>query len=354
MAAELGIIEGFYGRPWSWEDRRTTVETLKPHGYAFYMYAPKADPFLRRKWQEPYPEDRATKLEEFAAYCRHQGVRFGVGLTPYELHKQFDDASRESLKAKLDLFAQIGVEELGILFDDMRGDLPDLAERQAEIVGWAADRTSASRITVCPSYYSNDPVLDRVFGERPEGYLEDLGRLLDPSIQIFWTGEEVCSREYTVGHLEKVAAKLRRKPLLWDNYPVNDGQRMSQYLHVRGFTGRPSAIGEVISGHAVNPALQPTLSLIPSVTLAASYAQGDDYSYGRAMREAAIEIAGERVGEMLFEDVLILQDVGLDRLAEKEDRLRQRYGAADHPAAREVIGWLDGEYRITDEIVQTQ
>ncbi len=34
--------------------------------------------------------------------------------------------------------------------------------------------------------------------------------------------------------------------------------------------------------------------------------------------------------------------------------LRARYAAFDHPGAREVVEWLDGGWRITDEIVQTQ
>ena len=217
-----------------------------------------------------------------------------------------------------------------------------------------ADRTGADRILVCPSYYSDDPVLDRVFGRRPAGYLERLGALLDPAIEVFWTGEEVVSREYSVGHLRRVAEQLGRKPFLWDNYPVNDGQRMSQYLHLRGFTGRPAAIGSHIAGHGINPALQPTLTRIPALTLAESYRSGEEYRYGAAFRNAAVQVLGEELGERVREDLLILQDVGLDRLGEKEAWLRERYAGVDHAGAREIIAWLDGEYRITDEIVQTQ
>src|SRR5690606_29456104 len=136
----------------------------------------------------------------------------------------------------------------------MRGDLPELAARQVEVVRWVAERTSADRILVCPSYYTDDPVLDRVFGERPAGYLEELAGGLDPSIGIFWTGEEVCSREVSPGHLRRVAERIGRKPFLWDNYPVNDGQRMSQYLHLRGFTGRPASIAGEVAAHGINPA----------------------------------------------------------------------------------------------------
>jgi hyaluronoglucosaminidase len=349
----LGLIEGFYGRPWTWEERAATMRFLAPRGYGFYIYAPKADPYLRRRWQEPHPGNMADNIAAFAAACRAAGVRFGVGLSPYEIYRNFDGAARAALAAKLAFLDDVGADDVAILFDDMRGDLPELAEGQAEIVHWAAARTRASRLIVCPTYYSDDPVLDRVFGTRPDGYLERLGELLDPAIGLFWTGEEVCSREISAAHVQRVAEQLRRKPFLWDNYPVNDGQRMSQYLHLRGFTGRPAALQQHVAAHGVNPALQPTLTRIPALTLAERYRAGDDYQYGEAFRRAAREVLGEELGTMLRDDLLILQDVGLDRLAEKETALRERY-AGDHPGAREIIAWLDGEYRITDEIVHTQ
>lgn len=354
MNVELGVIEGFYGRPWSWDAREDNVAFLARHGYAFYLYAPKADAYLRRRWREPFPDELAARLARLGVACRERGVRFGVGLSPYEIWEDFDRSARDALAAKLQALNDVGAEELAILFDDMRGDVPNLAARQVEIVHWAAARTSADRITICPTYYSDDPVLDRVFGERPEHYVETLGRLLDPSLHVFWTGEEVCSREVSPGHLSRVSEQLERTPVLWDNYPVNDGQRMSQFLHLRGFTGRPAAIAGHLTAHGVNLALQPTLCRIPAITLAESYRMGEAYQYGDATRRAAIEVAGNELGARLFEDVLTVQDVGLDRLGERLQRLRERYAGFDHAAAREVLAWLDGEYRITDEIVQTQ
>jgi hyaluronoglucosaminidase len=350
----LGLIEGFYGRPWTWSERADTMRFLAPHGYSFYLYAPKADPYLRRRWQEPHPQNMAGSLAEFAADCRAAGVRFGVGLSPYEIYRSFDAAAQAALAEKLAFLDALGADDVAILFDDMRGDLPGLADGQAEIVHWAAVRTSASRVIVCPTYYSDDPVLDRVFGARPEGYVERIGELLDPAIEIFWTGEEVCSREISTAHAQRVTEQLRRKPFLWDNYPVNDGQRMSQYLHLRAFTGRPAALQQHVAAHGVNPALQPTLTRIPALTLAERYRAGDDFQYGAAFRRAAAAVLGDELAELLRDDLLILQDVGLDRLGEKEASLRERYGGLTHPAAREIIAWLDGEYRITDEIVHTQ
>lgn len=354
MTPDLGIIEGYYGRPWTWAERADTIEFLAPHGYRFYLYAPKADPHLRKRWSESHPKETAAHLTGLAAHCRSADVRFGVGLSPYEIYRSFDADARAALADKLEELDDFGIRDLAILFDDMRGDSPDLAARQVEIVDWAAGRTGAERILVCPTYYSDDPVLDRVFGARPTSYLDELGAGLDPSIEVFWTGEEVCSREITAGHLAPIAERLRRNPFLWDNYPVNDGQRMSQYLHLRAFTGRSAAIAEHVAAHGINPALQPTLTRIPALTLPESYRAGNAYEYGRALRRAAVEVLGESLGTWVWEDVLTLQDVGLDRLGEKALALRERYGEVDHPGAREIIEWLDGGYRITDEIVQTQ
>ena len=355
-SVDLGIIEGYYGRPWSWFERARVVSRLAPHGYRFFLYAPKAAVALRKGWRDPMSQLDLQELAGFARHCREQGVRFGVGLSPHA----FDDAPGSPdwsrLQAKLALLdAMVGVDELALLFDDIQGDDPMLAQRQARIVAFAAQHTRAAQMAVCPSYYSDDPVLDRVFGARPSGYLEALGARLDPAVRIFWTGEEVCSREYGAAHLSDVAQRLGRKPMLWDNYPVNDGQRMSQYLHVRAVTGRPAALADFVSGHAVNPSLQPTLSCIPAISLAHRYRVGDDhYAYGAALAQAAREVLGDALARMVIGDLIPLQDLGLDRLAEQAAALRARYAQVDHPGAREIVAWLDGAWRITDEIVRTQ
>lgn len=351
---ELALIEGFYGRPWSWQERADTVAFLGGHGFRAYFYAPKADVWLRRQWREPHPPEVAEPLAALAQRVRHAGVRFGVGLSPFEVWLDFGIDARNALEAKLRFLDELGIDDLAILFDDMQGDIADLAMQQLDIIDFVASRTSANRLFVCPSYYSDDPVLDRVFGERPRRYLEDLGRGLDPSIQVFWTGEEVCSREQSVAHLRATGEMLGRRPYLWDNYPVNDGQRMSQYLHVRAFTGRAATIADVIAGHGINVALQPTLTRIPALSLTDVYRLGQHYAYGDAFRRAARVVMGEELATRLWQDVLVLQDVGLDRLGEKADALRARWASESHPAAREIIAWLEGAYRITDEIVRTQ
>lgn len=355
MVPELGIIEGFYGPMWDWAERRELMRRLHPHGYRFYWYAPKADRFLRRQWQLAYPPAEASDLAAFARWCDDHGIAFGVGLSPFEVFNRFDGDARTALAGKLSFFESIGVSRLAVLFDDMKSEIPDLALRQGEIMAWIQANTSISHFTVCPSYYSDDPVLDRVFGPRPEAYLENLGKALAPGVDVFWTGPEVCSREVSPGHLQRVAAALGRKPLLWDNYPVNDGDRMSRHLHLRGFTGRPAANAGLISGHAINPALQPTLTAIPAITLAESYRLGPDYCYIQAFIQAAREVMGRELASQLHSDLLSLEDAGLHRLTEeRKATLLHRYHAVDHPAAREIARWLEGAYQVTDEMVQTQ
>ncbi len=351
----LGIIEGYFGRPWSWADRAAVVQRLAPHGYRFFHYAPKVEAKLRRDWTLPFTTDELADLAGFSGVCRAAGVRLGIGLTPFEAHGNFDAAARAALAAKLAVLDMVGIDDLVILFDDMRGDFADLAERQADIVHFAADHSRADQLFTCPSYYSDDPVLDRVFGPRPANYLADLGRLLDPAVAVYWTGEEVCAREIKPGHLAAVSEQLRRRPALWDNYPVNDGPRMSRHLHLRAFTGRSAAIAPLVSHHAINPASQPVLGCIPALTLPRLYADGDAYCYGAALADAAAVIAGPDLGAALVSDLLQLQDAGLAGLDDAaKARLNARYQAFDHPAARELCDWLAGGYAITGEALRTQ
>lgn len=354
MMPELGVIEGYFGRAWSWEDRRDVIDRLAPAGYAFFHYAPKIDGKLRREWRQLHDTAETQNLRQFARHCAARQMRSGIGLTPYGAHLDFDRSAREELKAKIAHLDTIGIDDLVILFDDMRGDFVDLAERQAEIVDCAIGSSKASRFFMCPSYYSDDPLLDRVFGQRPESYLEKLGKLLDPAISVYWTGEEICSREFSIGHLASVADRLGRKPSLWDNYPVNDGPRMSNHLHLRSFTGRPAAMEPYLAHHAINPASQPILSCIPALTLPSCYAKGDAYRYASEFLDAATRICGAELALMLQRDLHAFEDRGRLGISDQVGEFCRKYAAFDTPAAREIIDWLTGGYVITGEMLRTQ
>ena len=350
MELGTGIVEGFYGTPWSKEARLFAADRLQELGGKFYIYAPKGDPYLRKKWTETYPATEAEALRTFGRELHARGLSFGVGLSPYELYRAFDQSAQDKLKKKLEEIADLGADHLALLFDDMRGDLPNLATLQIEIIQFVQAFKRFKTLSFCPTYYTTDPVLDRVFGQRPEGYLEALGLAVDPSVHFYWTGEKVCSTEYSEAHLAEVTRLLKRKPLLWDNYPVNDGQRMCKFLHLKEFTGRPGRLLRELSGHAVNPMNEAYLSWIPMRTLLSAYA-------GKATDwKAAAEIElGSELAAILSGDAVFFQEQGLDVMspAQKENFIA-KYSAFDHPAAKEVVLWLKDYYLVTRELVLTQ
>ncbi len=343
----LGVIEGFYGTPWSHEDRCGFAEFMAAHGFGFYLYAPKADAYLRKAWREPIPEDDMEQLAALSAAYRAQGVLFGVGLSPFEVYVDFSAAEKELLAQKIRQLNDVGCDMLAILFDDMKGDVPTLAQTQVEILHFIQQTTTAAQIVFCPTYYSDDPVLERVFGTMPAGYLEELGATLDPAIDVFWTGPNVVSDDYPAAHLEAVTEKLRRKPFLWDNYPVNDSEKMSKHLHLRSFTGRPHSLRDLLSGHAVNPMLQPWLTRLPLQTLSESYHLGDMYDPDKAFERAVRDQCPTASAEALCADLPLLHDAGLDQLTDDQKaQLVAKYGAmTDCPFAREVVDWLNGVYK---------
>ena len=66
MSPELGVVEGYFGTPWSPADRKHVIAVLAGLGYAFFHFAPKADVFLRRRWREPHPCSALADLADLS------------------------------------------------------------------------------------------------------------------------------------------------------------------------------------------------------------------------------------------------------------------------------------------------
>ncbi len=337
MQSRTGVIEGFFGREWTWQERADYAAFLAQHGYSYYIYAPKGDRHLRQDWSLPWPAETAEQVRGLRQAYKAAGVEFGVGLSPFDVQQNYNDQARTDLMKKVEELNGYELDILCVLFDDMKGDVPNLAQTQADIVHRLAEKTNASHLICCPSYYSTDPVLERVFGKMPENYLEDLGRLLDPSVDIFWTGPLVCSVDYPREHLKETAQLLGRKPFLWDNYPVNDGAKKCNHLHLKAFRAHP--IADLIAGHAVNPMNQPWLSRLPLSTLRASY--GDDYRPEAAWSQSLEQVGA--LGSALEQDLERFHDQGL--LEIDTASLAKKYrDQPDSPYRKEILEWLEGGY----------
>ncbi|HEY2662942.1 MAG TPA: beta-N-acetylglucosaminidase domain-containing protein [Candidatus Binataceae bacterium] len=342
-----GVIEGFFGKTWSDTARLACAQFLPSYGFDFYIYAPKADRYLRRAWAQPKPPEEIEQLAALSAGIRANGLRFGVGLTPYEIYLDYGSGARAALQHKVAQLDQAGIDMLCILFDDMRGDVPQLADIQARVIADITEWSAAASFVVCPTYYSDDPVLERIFGRAPPDYLENFGRNLDPAIGVFWTGKQVCSAGYSDAHLIDVADRLGRRPFIWDNNIANDGKVRSSHLYLDLKSMGWSLDPRLTSGVAINPMNQASLSRIALAGYASQLS-----ATGTSLREMPLEshlrsICGTPLAAAILEDLDIFQNRGLSKIDDtNRRRLVEKYQLFEpNGCALEIIAWLKGEYR---------
>ena len=82
-----GVIEGFYGTPWTEDARLDMISFCGRTGFNAYIYAPKDDPYHREKWREPYPATELQNLARLVAAAQQNGVRFIFAVSPgLDLH----------------------------------------------------------------------------------------------------------------------------------------------------------------------------------------------------------------------------------------------------------------------------
>ena len=87
-----GVIEGFYGPPWSQAERHELFDSMASWGLNTYFYAPKDDLKHRALWREPYTAQEAEVLTEICHACAKRNIRFIYGLGPgLDIH--YHDAS---------------------------------------------------------------------------------------------------------------------------------------------------------------------------------------------------------------------------------------------------------------------
>ncbi|HEX7025505.1 MAG TPA: protein O-GlcNAcase [Gemmatimonadales bacterium] len=318
-----GLIEGFYGRPWSWQERERMVEFLDEQGYNLYVYAPKNDPLHRNRWQEPYLPEEMDRFAALARLCRRHGVEFAFGLSP--LNFRYTEAGLEVVWRKLAAMHRRGIRGFALLVDDMPerfhdpadGALfPSLAAAQVWLANGVLERLEAlgggGWLIFCPTEYCGEGVSD---------YLRTLGEGLRPEIDVFWTGPEVCSPELRVEDARRVGATLKRPVLYWDNYPVND-EDMRFRPHIRPVRGRDPDLYTACRGIVANGSLQPEATRIALHTYAQYFADPIGYEPEAAWQKALLAVTGNREDA---EALAVLGDLtrwsALERGRQLENRL---------------------------------
>ena len=77
-----GVIEGFYGQPWSLAERFELFDWMAGWGLNTYLYAPKDDLKHRAIWRELYSAAEAAALGEVIRACQQRSIRFIYALSP--------------------------------------------------------------------------------------------------------------------------------------------------------------------------------------------------------------------------------------------------------------------------------
>jgi hyaluronoglucosaminidase len=274
-----GVVEGFFGPPWSMEQRKALFAFGARRGMNTYLYAPKDDPYHRERWISPYPPKRWQALLQLIRAAAQNKIDFVYGFHP---GKGLCFSAQEPvnvLLAKAARFYIAGVRTFAVLFDDIPSRLEHAVDRKrfnnslACAEGeWLAKIIAAQPAAwrdvewwLCPSYYSPDPLLARVFGAFEPNFLDTLAEHLPANVACMWTGPAVVPKKITLAHMLSIAKHIRHRLILWDNYPVND-LSMKDELHIGPLTGRDARLPLSVYGYLNNPLLQEELSFLPLAT----------------------------------------------------------------------------------------
>ena len=280
-----GVIEGFYGPPWSPGDRVELIEFCAERGMNAYVYAPKNEAKHRARWREPYDHGEQALFAELVRRCRACGVRLGFALSPGLDIDYGSTADRRALRDKLQAAVDLGVDWVVVAFDDLPGRTSS-GKDQAELLAWLHEELAddgALRLSLVPTEYA---------GTCASPYLADLAAGLPPEVDVMWTGPQVVSSTITAADARQRAEALSgRPPLLWDNYPVNDGQ-MAPSLFLGPYVGRDPELAETCSGVLCNPMPLAHASRVALATAAEFLRAPERYRPQEAWERAIADVGG--------------------------------------------------------------
>ncbi|HEY4400407.1 MAG TPA: protein O-GlcNAcase, partial [Acidimicrobiia bacterium] len=283
-----GVIEGFYGQPWSLRDRLAVIEFLAERGMNAYVYAPKSDPKHRDRWRDAYDTAEIAEFRTLAEHATRLSTRFGFALSPGLDIDYRGGRDQDALLQKLAPLLDAGVEWVVLALDDIP-NRPGLALEQVDLTAWLLDslrsRRADIRLTLVPTEY---------VGTRPTSYLEDLAAGLPADVDVMWTGPTVCSPVVRAADARAWATALAgRRPLLWDNYPVNDGT-MERSLHLGPYRGREPELTDELDGVLCNPMLQPRASQVALATAADFLCAPEKYDPAASWSRAIADVGRSR------------------------------------------------------------
>lgn len=250
-----GVVEGFYGTPWSHQTRLSLIDFYGRFKLNTYIYGPKDDPYHSSpNWREPYPEEQAANIKELVENCKRNRVEFVWAIHPGQ-DIRWDEEDYHNLFNKFEMMYDLGVRAFAIFFDDISGKGADPKEQVGLLNRLTGEFVEAkgdvAPLIICPTDYT------RLWANpKPTGSLVVYGENLDPSVRVFWTGDAVCS-DLTRTTLDWVGSRIRRPAFFWWNFPVTDYARHILMMgpaygldnglteeNLNGFVSNPMEFGE--------------------------------------------------------------------------------------------------------------
>lgn len=215
-----GFIEGFYGFPWTHNDRMDLMRFCSEYKMNTYIYAPKDDPYHRKNWRDLYPSKEAEQIKELAKVGSDNNFTFMWTIHPGDT---IDLDSKEDLDSainKLEQLYGLGVRQFGVLFDDI-GGIPD-GKQQADFINKIDDLFVKPKKDVRPLVTVGTRYCE-AWGPSMIEYFKPFVETLHDDVEIMWTGSATMSNISR----EQMEAPKRiiendKNLSVWWNYPVND------------------------------------------------------------------------------------------------------------------------------------
>jgi hyaluronoglucosaminidase len=298
-----GIIEGYYGTPWSFEEREDMVDFLVNNRLNSYIYAPKSDIYHRDKWCDPYPKEIFFELKKLYESLSLNDIEFYYTLSPGHIkvgEYAFDYTSKadfEKLYRKIDDFINIGVKNFGLLMDDIdykvadsqkaKFPRPGLAHAYIcnELNAYLRKKLPEFKMIMCPTEYHH-------IGESE--YRNDLKENLDDNIIVFFTGDNVCAELITKNDLISTKRAYEKELFIWDNFPVSDFTYGVREF-IAPIQNRYNKMHEYAPGYFINPSVHYHISKIGMQTMAEYAWNSEGYN-----KDSAFERALKSLGDDFY------------------------------------------------------
>ena len=305
--AVRGVIEGFYGKPFSHEERMDLLGFLGQHGFDCYVYAPKDDPRHREQWRDPYPEGELARFRELAEAARRNRVRLFYAIAPGLSYDASDPEEFARLAAKIRALVTCGVRGIALLFDDLMADSTTLDPQvQAALVRRTHDLVHGIdgdlAFWFIGNFYCGDATelagdggfWRALYGRSALDYFAAYAEHVPDDVPIMWTGPAVFSATIRESDASGVRALARRPVVLWDNFPVNDTLR--DQLFLGPYVGREPGAVRALHGVVLNLMSQATANRIPLATAAEFLADADRYDPESALARAIVAASADAQG----------------------------------------------------------